>query len=51
MLAYKYSTCQGKIEENLEVIGGAGVRGKLEGRNQRLEIGKQEKGGRNRGQG
>jgi hypothetical protein len=27
MLAYKYCTCQGKVEANLEVIGGAGVSG------------------------
>ena len=27
MLPHKYSTCQDKFEGNLEVIGGAGVRG------------------------
>jgi hypothetical protein len=41
MLALKYSACQDKFNENLEVIGGAGVRGeervKMETRNQKLE--------------
>jgi hypothetical protein len=40
MLPYKYSTCQDKIEVNLEVIGGERVRiegGKLETRRQKLE--------------
>ncbi len=41
----KYSTCQDRFEINLEVIGGAGVRGrdgKLETRKQKLEIRKQK---------
>jgi hypothetical protein len=42
MLPYEYRTCQDKAEVNLEVIGGAGVRGetgKLETRKQKLETG------------
>jgi len=35
ILAYKYSTCQDKVEENWEVTGVAGVRG--EDGNQKLE--------------
>src|SRR6267378_7661763 len=48
MLAYEYSTCQGKIEGRLEAIGGAGVRGKLESRNQKRNR-KAKKRARNRG--
>jgi hypothetical protein len=41
MLAHEYSACQDKVEVNLEVIGGAGVRmgkGKPEPRRQNVEI-------------
>jgi hypothetical protein len=40
MLPYEYSACQDKVEANLEVIVGAGVRGeigKLETGRQKLE--------------
>jgi hypothetical protein len=32
MLALKYSTCQDKVEEDLEVVGAAGVTSKVNGR-------------------
>jgi hypothetical protein len=37
MLAYEYRTCQDKVEGNLEVIGGARVRARMEKGNQESE--------------
>jgi hypothetical protein len=49
MLSYEYRTCKDKVEGNLEVIGGAGIRGegwKIEIRSQKSERKEPAIGGR-----